>query len=934
MKKRDVRLLGPLQIAHTTEKAPSFRSQKTAAILAYLIANERPVARATLAVLFWPDADFKTGHANLRRELHILNRILPSAWELDRNAVRYAGSDDVRLDLHEVRRLEENAQWIEAAQWLRGDFVEGLALDDNLEFETWLSGERERWRQRAEHILLRAAEVAWELNDPDAAQEYLRQLLHLAPWNEQAHRRLIRILARLGRYGAALKQYANCQDALENELGVSPSPATEALARRIRIASSVTPFDLPPAPGALIGRDKEMTTFARRLLDPNCRLLCLTGLSGIGKSRLALQLAHLHAAGHGRRFLHGAAFVSLARVEPANIPATIAHGLQLHTFDHTPDKRQLLDFLREREMLLVIDHCQPTAVIHDLLQSILAQAPEVTLLVTATAKLTLQQAWTAELSGLETRSNGRRTEEVALSPAAKLFAKAASRTLASFSVMDHLDDVEELCSAVSGMPLALLLAASWVNVMSPAAIRREISKSLDILATESGDLPVRQRSLRSVLELSWQQLTPESRAVVTGLITFQGPFTGDAALSVLDTSPQVLKQLIACAFVQQSRRGLLEVHSLVSQFLAEKAAEESDRLADLWLDRHMTTYLAWSATEMRELRLTLSASRLGRLKAEWQQIEAAWWRAVSIGRTDLLDDCMDIVMVFEATGSWREGLQFFARTKRLLPAESELIHARLDEVMSLLHFRLFDMREAKRLAERAIAALDRESNRKPDWGLYTRVPLATYTYLTSGPRGYPAFVVAMRELTADHFGVLGTVAAPMIEGARDCRFGNCEKAVSRFQAVLQGLGADSYALPNIRCMLGISYLGLGDGRAAAEQFQMALARSLELGVLPAQVSATLELRQLNGGHRLQDANAALADLASQTGAAESIGHAAIHVGVNYLNFGRNHNARLLFHVGLQLLWSRVEKTEFASASFTVGKFLLMARLGQALRVDE
>ncbi|MCA9971202.1 MAG: hypothetical protein KC425_13345, partial [Anaerolineales bacterium] len=142
MSPRNVFLLGPLHIQDDANPPPPLRSQRTAALLAYLVAQARPVPRDALAALLWPDADLATGRANLRRELHNLNRILPGCWQIDRQAAHFVGSGETRIDLHEVRRLDEAGQWREAAAWLRGGFMAGLNLDGSLEFETWLSGER------------------------------------------------------------------------------------------------------------------------------------------------------------------------------------------------------------------------------------------------------------------------------------------------------------------------------------------------------------------------------------------------------------------------------------------------------------------------------------------------------------------------------------------------------------------------------------------------------------------------------------------------------------------------------------------------------------------------------------------------------------------------------------------------------------------------
>ncbi len=236
-----LQLLGPVQVKWDTGEPPHFRSQRTMALLGYLAAERRAVARKTLEALFWPDATTDAGHANLRRELHNLGQILPGCWRIDSAAVQFAPGAETQVDIYTLRRLIDAEQWPEATAWLGGEFLEGMLLDDNPEFETWLLGERERRRQTAEQVLLRAAQAEIERGDAKAALRYLRRLLRFAPWDEEAHRQIMRLLAQSGRFGDALKQYEQCRATLAAELDVAPAPATQALYERIKTAQALPP---------------------------------------------------------------------------------------------------------------------------------------------------------------------------------------------------------------------------------------------------------------------------------------------------------------------------------------------------------------------------------------------------------------------------------------------------------------------------------------------------------------------------------------------------------------------------------------------------------------------------------------------------------------------------------------------------------------------
>jgi len=279
---------------------PRFRSRRTVALLGYLVAERRSVARGFLAALFWPDVATSTGRSNLRRELHNLTQVLPDCWELDRQAVAFVPSADVAIDLYTLLQLEAEERWPDAAELLGGQFLEGLSLDDNLQFENWLLGERERWRGRSEAILTRVIEGHTRRGHYADALRHARRLLQLAPWNENAHRQAMRLLAWTGQRGAALRQFETCRRALWEELAVEPAGKTTALCQQIQSGE----LDLPPQlPTFLteeaarhevdrplfVARQRELSqldAFLNEALAGQGRVIFVTGGPGSGKTAL------------------------------------------------------------------------------------------------------------------------------------------------------------------------------------------------------------------------------------------------------------------------------------------------------------------------------------------------------------------------------------------------------------------------------------------------------------------------------------------------------------------------------------------------------------------------------------------------------------------------------------------------------------------------
>jgi non-specific serine/threonine protein kinase len=378
-----------------------------------------------------------------------------------------------------------------------------------------------------------------------------------------------------------------------------PISAVRSMPTQPRVA-----HNLPVQTTSFIGRASELADIKRLLLEePNCRLLNLAGPGGIGKTRLALATA----AQLLETFPDGTSFVSLAPVgEIDDIVPAIAAALRFSFYGRTDPKDQLLDYLSQKQLLLVVDNFEHLLDGADLLSDILSQAPEVTLLATSRERLHLQEEWVYEVPGLAFPAGGGQTSEGAdaMSPpessevltsysAVELFTQRARQITASFAPStDEMADIGRICQLVEGMPLGLELAAPWIRTLSCREIAAEIERSLDFLTTSLRNMPERHRSLRVVFEQTWGRLSDGEHAVLQQLSVFRGGCTREAAEQVTGATLPVLSSLVDKALLRRTNLGRYELHELIRQF-AEAQLQTEPAAVEQAQQRHRDYFIAF-----------------------------------------------------------------------------------------------------------------------------------------------------------------------------------------------------------------------------------------------------------------------------------------------------------------------------------------------------
>ena len=305
-----LRLLGTFQVERDGEPLTGFATDKARALLAYLaVERDRPHRRESLSNLFWPEQSDELARQSLRQALSHLKQALgadefllisPQDIQIHPQAEVWTDVGEterlIRLNTgHRHRSVERCLACLRRQQALlalyHGDFLAGFTSKNSENFVEWVTLTREHLHQQAMNAHIALANLNERRGDLPAALGHVRQQIRLEPWREEAHRQAMRLYALQGERSKALAQYQACLQVLRSELAVSPTAETTALYEAIQngaLTLKSIPVPLEP-PTSFIGRAREQAELTERLADPDCRLVTILGMGGIGKSRLALK---------------------------------------------------------------------------------------------------------------------------------------------------------------------------------------------------------------------------------------------------------------------------------------------------------------------------------------------------------------------------------------------------------------------------------------------------------------------------------------------------------------------------------------------------------------------------------------------------------------------------------------------------------------------
>ena len=421
--------------------------------------------------------------------------------------------------------------------------------------------------------------------------------------------------------------------------------------------------NLPAPRTSFVGRADELASIDRMLDEPDCRMLTLVGPGGAGKTRLALEAA----ARRIDRYQHGVHFVPLVGVPAPDLLApAVAESLQFqvdNAHSAIPARDQLIDFLRERATLLVLDNFEHLLDARDLLTQVIEQAPQVELLTTSRERLQVQSEWVLDVEGLADGSgNGRAGESAAV----RLFVDRARQVDGGYALTDsERPHVGRLCRLVSGMPLGIELAAAWASSLPCSEIADEIERNLGFLETSMHDVPERHRSLRAAFDQSWRLLSDDERRVFSRLAVFRGTFARDAAAAVSGAGLGELHSLVSKSLVRRAGLGRFELHELLRQYAAEQLAVEQRELAEA-REEHARFYLGMIADRADVLLGERMMEARDELRVEIDNLRAAAEWAVTQWSEDDARSVLSSLQAFFWAHDWHEGSQTYAQLVELL----------------------------------------------------------------------------------------------------------------------------------------------------------------------------------------------------------------------------------------------------------------------------
>lgn len=650
-----VRLLGVFRVwvGSRLIADDEWRLRKAKSLIKLLaLAPDHRLHRERIMDLLWPELAPKAAANNLNYALYVARRLLEPE--------RKAGSQYLCLRGEQVVLCPEGPLWVdveafeEAESKARRDrelaayrvaveqYTGELLPEDR--YEDWVEGRRAELRRTYQALLTELAGMYEARGETGAAVETLQELARDTPAHEEAQVGLMRLYTAAGQRHQALRQYERLEEALRG-LGTEPDAASrrlyeEILAGRVstvrpppagRLPMESPRHNLPVTLSSFVGREREINEL--RALLGQTRLLTLTGPGGCGKTRLALEMAKEIVDGYPE----GVWLVELAALSEATLlPQTVAGALSVQEQQFRQPLEMLVDELRPRELLLVLDNCEHLVdACARFVEKLLGECPRVRLLATSREVLRLPEetVWRVPPLSLPNPRRPQPAGYLTEFEAVRLFVDRARARQPGFAPTDrNARCVAEICRQLDGIPLAIELAAAKVGVLEVDQISARLGDRFRLLGSGSRTAPDRQQTLRGTLGWSHDLLSPPERELSNRLSVFAGGFSLEAAEAVgagegivAGDVPELLSRLVDKSWVAAEAGGESDVRygmlQTIRQYGLERLEENGEE--EQVRQRHAEHYLDLAERAERDLTGPEQALWLERLEAEHDNLRAA-----------------------------------------------------------------------------------------------------------------------------------------------------------------------------------------------------------------------------------------------------------------------------------------------------------------------
>lgn len=470
---------------------------------------------------------------------------------------------------------------------------------------------------------------------------------------------------------------ANRQTAVlrAQEMGLLAGAVPPLAPRAASLPTPLTPF---------VGRAEDIRRISQFLVAGDHRLMTLVGPGGMGKTRLAIQVIQTMAEQKVETVADGLHFVPLTAIEEWQmIVHAIAQAIDLPLEPGgVAPLNQLVDHLRQKRMVLVLDNFEHLIGVecNQLLLDLLRQAPHLRLLITSRSQINLYGEQIYPLAGLdvptlsEVRQAGDPLTVMNEYAAVRLFDQCIRRFRPEFQLDESSQAaMVRICQAVGGMPLAIELAAGWIEILTVEEIAQEVERGMKLLETDAHGLPERQRSMRAVCDYSWRFLAAPEQLAMGQISIFRGGFDRAAAEAIAGITPKMLLGLSSKSWLRRGTNNRFDVHELLRQYCAEMLAQDDAHQAAT-RERHSAYYCTWLSRQEEELKGRGQRDALAAIALDLSNIFDAYSWAASHGHFDWLAPSITALGIFfQMIGDLESGVRFLARLCDVFTATAEQV---------------------------------------------------------------------------------------------------------------------------------------------------------------------------------------------------------------------------------------------------------------------